>query len=109
MLNRRKLVKYGDILEEDFFLEGEIAELIKGDWIEEYRPHIVTKEDLELTEKVKNHSNGTHSEEPSNRHHIEHYGLEEGHEIHAGLKGFKFAKQPEVPASAVAAGKRRRG
>lgn len=75
-----KTVKSGDVLDEKFFRPGEIGELTKGGFIEEYRPHKLSAADL-----------------AANPHLEKHEDLKEGDEIHAGKAGFTPAPKEEKP------------
>ena len=67
-LHAKKLFpKKWDILEEKDLAAGEATDLIKLGFIEEYKPHKITKEDAEMYPALD-----------------EHLGLGEGDEIHEG-------------------------
>lgn len=86
------------IITEDMLEDGEATDLMRNGFIEEYKPYKVTKDDLALTEDVKDVKTGQVQILLANRHHIEIFSLKLGSEIHENLKGFKKAPAKEVTA-----------
>ncbi len=84
--------KMGDVFDEDFFMEGEIPDLMKRGFIEKYVPYKVTKADLELKKQVGKLGGGT-IEVLANGPVIEALELKVGTEIHTNLKNFTKAAE----------------
>ena len=73
---KKPLPKMHDIIDAADLQEGQIGELVKGKFIEEYKPYVVTAADIK---------------HPGNKNLVEHTGLEAGDEIHSNMKGFTKA------------------
>jgi len=93
---KMRMVMMGDLLEESFFEDGEIADLMRKNFIVLYEPHTVTKADLEHTSTVRNPTTGVGEQVKTNRHVIEAHDLKPGMVIHKGTKGFKPAAVTEA-------------
>lgn len=85
------MVQMGDVLDESFFQDGEIADLTRKNFITVFDPHTVTKADLEHTSTVRNPTTGIGEPAKTNRHVAEAMELKPGSVIHKGTKGFKPA------------------
>lgn len=73
-VHKRRIVQPGELLDEDFFMEGEIGDLVKGQFIEPYSPHVLTDDDIKANPNLEKHEK-----------------LKAGDEIHKQKRGFKPA------------------
>ncbi len=74
-----RYVKLGDILDEGFFDIGQIGELSKQGFIEEYKPYKLTDADIK-----------------ANPHLAEHHAKKAGDEVHSGPKHDIYTLKPRA-------------